>query len=74
MAAYQHSRALNVLVGAVIFKQQLSQIATVYKDAKGGFEPKVSTTRMLPYQLAADTATYGTACMQPALHASLHSL
>lgn len=27
--------------GAVLFKQKLSQIATMYKDAKGGFEAKV---------------------------------
>jgi hypothetical protein len=29
------------LAGAVVFKQKLSQIATMYQDAKGGFESKV---------------------------------
>lgn len=32
---------LHPAAGAVVFKQKLSQIATMYQDAKGGFEPKV---------------------------------
>lgn len=32
------------LAGAVVFKQKLSQIATMYQDAKGGYEPKVRWT------------------------------
>ena len=30
--------------GAVLFKQKLSQIATLYRDAKGSFEAKVNTS------------------------------
>lgn len=34
----------RVHAGAVVFKQKLSQIATMYKDPKEGFEPKASSS------------------------------
>lgn len=41
MFAEEVSVCLCACAGAVAFKQKLSQIATMYQDAKGGFEPKV---------------------------------
>jgi hypothetical protein len=35
--------AAGAAAGAVVFGVTLSQVATMYKDAKEGFEPKVSS-------------------------------
>jgi hypothetical protein len=36
----------QIPVGAAEFKQKLSQIATMYKDSKDGYEPKASQLGM----------------------------